>query len=732
MRLKLIVSFLLLILSSHLKSQVVYKNKSASTDARVKDLVKRMTLEEKVLQLNQYIAGLNNNVNNIGESIKEIPAGIGSLILFSPDPEFRNQIQKKAIEESRLGIPILFGFDVIHGFRTIYPIPLAQASSWNPELIQSAAAIAAKEAKLSGTDWTFSPMIDVAYDARWGRVAEGYGEDPYTNAIFGVATIKGYQGNKLSDPFSIAACLKHFVGYSRSEGGRDYRYSDVSPQSLWETYLPPYEAGVKAGAATLMSGFNDISGIPATANHYLLSEVLKEKWGHKGFVVSDWEAVKQLINQGVAKDEKEAALKAFNAGLEMDMKDDVYRKYLPELISEKKIDINKINDAVSRVLKVKFDLGLFDEPYVKIINPSDRYLQPNSLAIAEKAAAESMVLLKNNNSILPLQNQYKKIAIIGPIAKDSLNILGSWTAHGKVTDSQSFYTAISSEFKGIATVTYAKGSGFEGTNKEGFKEAINKAQEADVILLCLGEMKAWSGENATRSTIALPLIQEELMKELKELGKPIVLILSNGRPLELMRIEPMADAILEAWQPGTSGAKALAQILSGKVNPSGKLPITFPLTTGQIPIYYNMRQSARPMDKMGDYQDISTQPLYSFGFGLSYSKFEYNDIKISSKSITNRDKIIAEVSVKNTGVMDGMETVHWFISDPVATISRPLKELKFFEKKLIRAGETVTYKFEIDPEKDLSYRNSEGNIILEEGDFYLIVNKQKIRFEVVR
>ncbi len=382
----------------------VYKDKNASVEARVKDLVPKMNLDEKILQLNQYTAGRNDNINNIGEATKSIPAEIGSLIYFGDDPVFRNAIQKKAMEESRLGIPILFGYDVIHGFRTVYPISLAQACSWDPELVTKAAKVAAKEAKQSGVDWTFSPMIDVARDGRWGRVAEGYGEDPYVNSIFGVATVKGYQGENLSDPYSVAACLKHYVGYGRSEGGRDYHYSEISAQSLWETYLPPYEACVEAGAATLMSAFNDISGVPATSNHYILTEILKNRWKHDGFVVSDWGAVDQLIAQGVAADRKEACYKAFTAGVEMDMTDKIYVQNLKQLIEEGKISMDAIDDAVSRILRVKFRLGLFDKPYTTVVDETARYLKPESKAIAEKLAAESMVLLKNNEVTLPINS----------------------------------------------------------------------------------------------------------------------------------------------------------------------------------------------------------------------------------------------------------------------------------------------------------------------------------------
>jgi beta-glucosidase len=709
----------------------VYKDKKAPIESRIKDLVSKMNLDEKILQLNQYTAGLNTNVNNIGEATKSIPAGIGSLIYFSADPVWRNQIQKKAMEKSRLGIPILFGFDVIHGFRTVYPISLAQACSWDPALVTEAAGIAAKEAKLSGVDWTFSPMIDVARDPRWGRVAEGYGEDPYTNAVFGVATVKGYQGKKLSDPNSIAACLKHFVAYGASEGGRDYRYSDVSMQSLWETYLVPYEACVKAGAATLMSSFNDISGVPGSANPYTLTEILKNRWKHDGFVVSDWDAIAQLINQGVAADRKEAGYKAFMAGVEMDMTDKIYFENFKLLVAEKKIPMARIDDAVSRVLRVKFRLGLFDKPYSTVIDEPTRYLQAESKAVAAKLAAESIVLLKNNAKSLPLTSSVKEIALIGPMGANKSNLLGAWSYNGKENDVESISEGLSKEFGNNAKINISKGCDFDGNDESGFAEALATARKSDVVLVCLGEKKEWSGENASRSSIALPAIQEKLVQELKKAGKPIVLILSNGRPLELVRLEPMVDAIVEIWQPGVAGGSALAGILSGRINPSGKLSMTFPLTTGQIPVYYNMRQAARPTGGQGNYQDIPTDPLYWLGHGLSYTTFTYGDVKLSSTKIKKSEKLNVEVEVSNTGDVKGVETVLWYINDPACSISRPMKELKYFEKKELAAGVKTTFKFEIDPNRDLSYVDSDGKRFLESGDYFVIVDKQKVKFNVV-
>lgn len=710
------------------KEQPLYKDPKQPIEKRIEDLLSRMTLNEKVMQLNQYTLGRNDNANNMADAVNDIPGEIGSLIYFSSNPELRNKVQKKAIEQTRLGIPILFGYDVIHGYRTIYPISLAQACSWNPSLVEKACAVAAQEARMSGVDWTFSPMVDVARDPRWGRVAEGYGEDTYTNAVFSVASIKGYQGDKLSNSKSMAACLKHYVGYGASEAGRDYVYTEISQQTLWDTYMLPYEEGIKAGAATVMSSFNNISGIPGSANHYTLTEVLKKQWKHDGFVVSDWGAIEQLIPQGFAANKKEAALKAFNAGLEMDMMNRSYDKYLGDLVNEGKVTQEQLDDAVRRVLRVKFRLGLFEQPYTPATTEKERFYLPESLKTAEKLAEESIVLLKNKDKMLPL-TRASKIAVIGPMAKSQWNLLGSWAAQGKSEDIISIYDALQEEYKDKAEVSYALGCDFDGTDKSGFEEAKKVAESADVVLFCLGEKKGWSGENASRSTIALPQIQEELVMELKKLGKPVVLILSNGRPLELNRLESLSDAILTIWQPGTPGGKAVAGILSGRVNPSGKLAMTFPYATGQIPIYYNHRQTGRP--HQGKYQDIPSTPLYEFAHGLSYTTFEYGDINLSVTKLKKGEKLVVEIPVSNIGDRDGYETVHWFISDPVCKISRPVKELRFFEKKMIKKGTTQVYQFEVNPERDWSYIDENGNRFLETGDYYILVKDKKVKVELI-
>ena len=710
------------------KSIPLYKDAKAPIEKRIDDLISRMTLEEKILQLNQYTLGRNNNVNNVGEEVKKVPSEIGSLIYFDINPELRNSMQKKAMEETRLGIPIIFGYDAIHGFRTIYPISLGQACSWNPGLVEQACAVSAQEARMSGVDWTFSPMIDVARDPRWGRVAEGYGEDPYTNGVFAAASVRGYQGDDMSAENRMAACLKHYVGYGASEAGRDYVYTEISAQTLWDTYLLPYEMGVKAGAATLMSSFNDISGVPGSANPYIMTEILKKRWKHDGFIVSDWGAVEQLKNQGLAATKKDAARYAFNAGLEMDMMSHAYDRHLKELVEEGKVTMAQVDESVRRVLRVKFRLGLFERPYTPVTNEKDRFFRPQSMAVAAQLAAESMVLLKNNNQILPLTNK-KKIAVVGPMAKNGWDLLGSWCGHGKDTDVEMLYDGLTAEFGGDAELRYAMGCKPQGNDRSGFAGALDVARWSDVVIVCLGEMLTWSGENASRSTIALPQIQEELVKELKEAGKPIILVLSNGRPLELNRMEPLCDAILEIWQPGINGARSMAGILSGRINPSGKLAMTFPYSTGQIPIYYNRRKSGR--GHQGFYKDITSDPLYPFGHGLSYTEFKYGTVTPSATKVKRGDKLSAEVTVTNTGARDGAETVHWFISDPYCSITRPVKELKHFEKQFIKVGETKTFRFDIDLERDFGFVNEDGKRFLEAGEYHILVQGQTVKIELI-
>lgn len=699
-----IIGLLLLASCSEGKSPL-YQDASAPIEKRVEDLLSRMTLEEKILQLNQYTVGRNDNINNIGELAEKIPAEIGSLICFLESPEDRNKIQHYIVENSRLGIPCLFGFDVIHGFRTICPIPLAQAASWDPELALRGAQVAAREAYDVGIDWTFSPMVDVARDPRWGRVMEGYGEDTYLASRFSEATVRGYQGpsiESLSEPGTIAACLKHYVGYGASEAGRDYVPTEISSQTLWDTYLPPFEAGIKAGAQTVMSAFNNISGTPASANRYTMTTVLKEMWGHDGFIVSDWDAVLQLKNQGMAADDKDATALAFNAGLEMDMVDDLYRRHLPELIKEGRVSMEQVDESVRRVLRVKFRLGLFEKPYTDEKPASERILLPEYKQAALDMARESIVLLKNDDNALPVSTA-SRVALIGPFADSAEDMLGNWAGRGRAEDVVSYLDGLRAVYPSLTYVQDIK--------------AVQAASIHDVTILCLGQKRSWSGENTSRSDIRIPDIQQSLLRSVSRAahkgGHKLVVVLTNGRPLDLSDVEPYADAIVEAWHLGVMAGPALADVISGAESPSGHLTMTFPRSVGQIPIYYNRRSSGR-RGTQGIYKDdMPITPLYEFGHGLSYATFEYSDITL--------DGLTATVTVKNTSSVDAKEVIQWYVQDPASVITRPVKELRHFEKRMIKAGESETFTFEIDPLRDLGFVDSFGHKYVDPGEYVLSV-----------
>lgn len=731
-QLKLILLLLpsVLMVSSNLcaknEGKMLYKDAKAPIEERIEDLLSRMTLKEKVMQLNQYTLGRNNIENNKGEEVKDIPAEIGSLIYFPTDPELRNRMQRHAMKNSRLGIPILFGYDAIHGFRTIFPIPLGQACSWNTDLVEKACRVSAQECRMSGVDWTFSPMIDVSRDPRWGRVAEGYGEDPYANGVFAQASVKGYQGANLSNGKSVAACLKHYVGYGASEAGRDYVYTEISRQTLWDTYLPPYKIGVDAGAATIMSSFNDISGVPGSANHYTLTEVLRNKWNFKGMVVSDWGAIMQLQSQGLAKDLKDAGMYAMNAGLDMDMMSHSYDTYLEVLVNEGKVSLASVDEAVRRVLRVKFQLGLFENPYTPTSKPSERFLKSESRQVASQMASESMVLLKNNG-ILPLKG-VGKIAVMGPMADDAHDMLGCWWGHGENQDVVKLLTGITQEFGKSAEVRYTLGCDFDGDDQTDFSQAKELAKWADVVILCMGEKGSWSGENNSHANIELPEIQQQLIEIVHKAGGKIVLALASGRPVILGSAVQASDAILEIWHPGILGGEALAGILSGRYNPSGKLAMTFPYSQGQIPIYYNRRNSARR--HQGFYKDMTSEPLYPFGYGLSYTHFTYGVPVADKLTVSKDDHFSITIPVTNDGGMNGKEAVLWYVSVPYSSITRPCKELKIFEKKMIRKGETVNYVFDVDVERDLGYVDDQGHRFVEAGEVSILVGGQKLKIHI--
>jgi len=670
----------------------VYKDAEAPVDDRVEDLLCRMTLEEKIWQITQGHLGRNDNPNNVVKSAT-VPPFVGSMINYSEDSRVANAFQRYALDSTRLGIPVLFGYDVIHGFKTSFPIPLAQAASFNTELASQAASISAAEAYAAGIHWTFSPMVDIARDPRWGRVMEGYGEDPVLASAFCEAVVKGYQGDDPAAPGHIAACLKHYVGYGASDGGRDYAQVDMSHQTLWDTYLPPFEAGVKAGALTVMGAFNTLNGQPASANRYTLTDILKDKWGFEGFVVSDWGSVEQIVLQGVAADKAEAAAMALNAGMDMDMCDFAYSDHLDSLVRCGAVDERTIDEAVRRVLKVKFQLGLFENPYFPETCPED-FLRPEYLDAAEQMAQESMVLLENNG-VLPLPDGCK-VAVTGPLADDAHILLGGWRSHAKPDASITIRQAMEKEFKSAP---------------------IN---DADVVVLCIGEPGIWTGENKTRAEISIPQEQVAMLDRLVRNGKKVVTVVLSGRPLDLREVSGKSDAVLYAWSPGHMGGNAVAGLLSGRYNPSGRLPMSFPYSVGQIPVYYNHRDRAR-RGKWGEYIDgTPLAPLYDFGHGMSYSVFEYSDITL--------DGLTAEVTVTNTSDVDGKEAVLWYIKDPASSIARPVKELKHFEKKMIKAGESVRFVYEIDMLEDLGFVDSHGDRIFEHGKFILSVGNKNIEF----
>ena len=689
-----------------------YKDAGRPVEERVSDLLSRMTLEEKVMQLNQYTLGRNDNANNVADPVDKIPAEIGSLIYFDTSPELRNRLQKKAIEQSRLGIPVLFGYDVIHGFRTTYPISLAQACSWNPALVKQAAEVAAQEARMSGVEWTFSPMIDVARDGRWGRVSEGYGEDPYANAVYGVAAVEGYQGDNLADSRRVAACLKHFVGYGASEAGRDYVYTEISRQTLWDTYMPPYQAGIEAGAATVMSCFNDISGTPGTANPYILTEVLKERWAHDGFVVSDWAAIEQLRSQGVATDRKEAAEKAFNAGVEMDMMNRCYDAHLAALVREGKVSQEKLDEAVRRVLRLKFRLGLFERPYTPESEETDRFLLPASLAVAERLAEESMVLLKNENDLLPLA-EGAKVAVIGDFAQTP-RYQGAGSSAVNSIKVDTFLECLKES--GLASVGFAPGFDRQGKLDAAKQaEAVALAQKAEVVLLCLGLDEIKESEGLDRGDMRLADNQIELLKAVQQANPNTVVVLSAGASLETPWLKHCRTLVYGALG-GQAGAGAMLDVLTGKVNPSGKLAETWVNAYADTPAKDNFAGPGRMVQYREGlyvgyryYQTAGVPVAFPFGYGLSYTSFAYSNLQAASNGVT--------LTVTNTGKRAGAEIVQLYVAKPGAEVFRPAQELKGFAKVQLQPGESKTVTIPLD-DKAFRYWNTKTDSWEVEGGSY--------------
>ena len=698
----------------------------SSLSFKVDSVLKLMTLEEKIGQLNILTSDLDQTGAFIRPQYKEdIKKGRVGALFNAYGADYVRKLQKMAVEETRLKIPLIFGYDVIHGHRTIFPNPLAESCSWDLELMERSARIAAIEAASMGIDWTFAPMVDIARDPRWGRVMEGAGEDTYLGSLIAKARVKGFQGKTLSDPLSIMACAKHFAAYGAAQAGRDYSTVDISERSLREIYLPPFKAALDAGAATFMTSFNELNGIPATASKYLLNQILRKEWGYKGFVVTDYTAIWELLFHGFAKDSTDAARKSILAGSDMDMQSSLYSDRLPALVKSGDVPESVINESVRRILLKKFELGLFANPYIRCdaFREAKNVFSPDHLKAARETAARSMVLLKNDKALLPLTKKYQRIALVGPLADAGRDMMGAWSAAGEWEKNISLLKGLQGTMTG-SIIEYKKGCEVNDTAKAGFADALNSAANADIIICAMGEGAWQSGEAASRSDIRLPGVQEAFLREIHKLGKPVVLVLFNGRPLDLTEVLPTADAIVEAWYPGSMAGWAVADVLTGAYNPGAKLTITFPRNVGQIPIYYDMKNTGRPFNATNKYSskylDVANEPLFPFGFGLSYTTFEYSAPALSKKYLGMKDTISITTTVKNTGILDGEEVVQLYIQDLVGSVTRPVKELKGFRKIMIKANQSQSVTFKI-TSNDLRFFNSEMEFKAEPGKFKAMV-----------
>ena len=694
----------------------LYQDLSQSVEARVEDLLGRMTLEEKIGQMCQY--------TKYPEKHEELlEAGrVGSLFNVT-GAEQTNEVQRIAVERSRLGIPLIFGLDVIHGYSTIYPIPLAMASSWDPEMAKKAASIAAAEASSEGIHWTFAPMVDIARDPRWGRVAEGAGEDPYLGSAMARASVEGYQGENLADPDTIVSCPKHYVAYGGAEGGRDYNTVEVSERTLRDVYLPPFKAAVEAGAGTLMSAFNDLNGIPTSANRFTLTTVLREEWGFEGFVVSDFNSIGELVNHGIAGTRAQAGKEAVEAGVDMDMEGNVYQTTLSRLVEEGEVSESTVDDAVRRILTIKFKQGLFDRPYTDTGLAAEVIQCKEHIEAARDFARRSMVLLKNENGLLPLKKGLKTVAVIGPLADEQDALLGCWPCMGKPEDVVTVLEGIKEKVSEETEVLHAKGCDIQGDSAEGLKDAAEKAKAADVAIVVVGESSEMSGEAGCRSSLDLPGVQERLVRDVCDTGVPVVMVLLNGRPMSISWPAEHVPAILEAWHPGIQGGNAVADLLFGDFNPGGRLPVTFPRTVGQVPIYYNHKNTGRPPTSLlytSKYIDLPSTPLFSFGHGLSYTRFDYSNLMISPKKITPDSEVEVSLDVENVGDRDGVEVVQLYLRDLVGSVTRPVKELKGFKRITLKSGEKTTVKFVVGPEQ-LAFVNRGMKKSVEPGTFEVMV-----------
>ncbi len=709
-----------------------------SIDYKINILLKKMTLQEKVGQMNQYngfweVTGPAPKDGNAKTKYEHLKMGLVGSVLNVKGVENVRKLQEIVVKESRLGIPLLFGFDVIHGHKTLSPIPLAEAASWDLTAIEKSARVGAIEASAVGINWTFAPMVDITRDARWGRVMEGAGEDPYLGSKIAAARVKGFQGKDLSANNTIAATAKHFAGYGLAESGKDYNTVDIGTSTLYNIVFPPFQAAVQSDVKTVMNSFNVINGVPATGNKFLQRDILKGKWNFKGFVISDWGSGAEMMDHGFAKDLKQAAEISANAGSDMDMESYAYVTYLKELVETGKVSMKVIDDAVKRILRVKFELGLFDDPYKYCDSKREKELiyHPDHLAAALDIAKKSIVLLKNKQQLLPLQKTQKNIAVIGALANEKNSPLGSWRIG---SDDNSAVSVIEGLKKYTSNFLYAKGADvtvgpvnfiqelkINETDKSEFNEAIELAKKSDVVIMVLGEHGFQTGEGRSRTKLDLPGVQQQLLEEVYKVNQNIVLVLMNGRPLAITWADEHIPAIVEAWQLGTQSGNAIAEVLFGDYNPAGKIPMTFPRSVGQVPIYYNNYNTGRPGPKpevfWSHYSDESTKPLYPFGYGLSYTKFEYSNLQINSN---NPSAIKVSVTVKNTGSFTGEEVTQLYIHDKVASVVRPVKELKGFSKYSLKPNESKLVEFVL-TNKELGFYNNNGEFVVEPGEFDVMI-----------
>jgi len=740
-------------------------------EKRIDALLAKMTLEEKLGQLQQLDGEGDGRYRP--EHPELIRKGMLGSTLNVRGAKQTNELQRVAIEQSRLKIPLIFGFDVIHGYRTIFPVPLGEASSWDPAAVERAASVAAAESRASGVHWTFAPMVDIARDARWGRIVEGSGEDPYLGSAMARARVKGFQGNDYSKPDKIVSCAKHWVAYGAAEGGREYNTTDMSERTLREIYFPPFKAAVDAGVGTLMSAFNDLNGSPSTGNPFTLTQVLRNEWKFDGFVVSDYTSVLELMNHRLAATEAEAAQRALNAGTDMEMVSRLYSKHIGNLLREGTVTQRTIDDAVRRILRIKFRLGLFEKPYADEALERTVVLNTANVTAAREIAARSMVLLKNERDTLPLNKSIRSIAVIGPLADDPKAMLGSWAGDGKATDTVTLLGGIKAKVPG-AKILYAKGVAIEGRGITGnydasvvtetaggtnvatapnaeaariattpagpnsIDEAVRVAREAEAIIIAVGETAEMSGEAASRTSLDLPGRQMELVRAIHSLGKPYVIVLMNGRPLTINWFAENSAAILETWFAGTQAGPAIADVLFGDINPGGKLPVTFPRTIGQVPIYYNHKSTGRPPTNQkytSKYLDVPVTPLYPFGYGLSYTQFKFGPPQLSAKTIAPDGQLTVTVEVENIGQRAGDEVVQLYIRDQASSVTRAVKELKGFQRITLQPREKRRVQFILKPEH-LGFYNSDMRFVVEPGEFRVMVGPnseelQETSFEVI-